>query len=232
MKFGTFHGVEDSGLLGCDAVLKVVPSISTDCGTVILTLEDGGTMIRNSLPNGILCYPRRLQSVATTQISLSLDCCPRNVCWFYHFSLWCAIFEGGTGQDRKRRVAVACVDPLCWWSVYMTVIYLLSLLECSSCDLLWQLSFCQCFIPSCCQAHLKDCALIQCIVCYRQLITLVWTAMWCSVSSICLTMLSLGMIRWGMHSVRVVNTCYTCSFIVLQHSILGDMVSIMTVCWN
>ena len=66
MKFGTFHGVEDSGLLGCDPVLKVVPSISKDCGTVILTLEVGGTMIRNSLPNDILCcHPRRLQSVAT-----------------------------------------------------------------------------------------------------------------------------------------------------------------------
>jgi len=34
MKFGTFHGVEDSGLLGCDIVLKVVPSISK---TVVLS---------------------------------------------------------------------------------------------------------------------------------------------------------------------------------------------------
>jgi len=65
MKFGTFHGVEDSGLLGCDTVLKVVPCISKDCGTVILTVEDGGAMIRNRLPNNILCHPRRLQSVAT-----------------------------------------------------------------------------------------------------------------------------------------------------------------------
>jgi len=65
MTSGTFHGVEDSGLLGCDTVLKVVPRISKDCGTVILTLEDGGTVIRNSLLNDILCHPRRLQSVAT-----------------------------------------------------------------------------------------------------------------------------------------------------------------------
>lgn len=65
MKFGAFHGVEDSGLLGCATVLKVVHSISKDCGTVILTLEDGDTMIRNSLPNDILCHPRTLQSVAT-----------------------------------------------------------------------------------------------------------------------------------------------------------------------
>lgn len=41
--------------------------------------------------------------------------------------------------------------------------------------------------------------------------------MWCSVSSICLMMLSLGTIRWGMHSVCTVNTCYACSFIVVIH---------------
>jgi hypothetical protein len=45
MKFGIFHGFEGSGLLGCDTVLKVVCSKSKDCGTVILTLEDGGTII-------------------------------------------------------------------------------------------------------------------------------------------------------------------------------------------
>ena len=137
-----------------------------------------------------------------------------NVYCFYYFSLWCATLEGGTGQDRKR-CGCACTCLLWQWSVYMTVIYLLSLLECSSFVLLWQLSFCQCFMPSCCQAHLKDFAFIHCFVCYRQLITLVWTAMWCSVSSICLMMLSLGTIRWGMHSVCTVNTCYACSFIVV-----------------
>jgi hypothetical protein len=70
MKIGSFHGDEDSGLLGCDTVMKVVPSISKHCDTLILNLEDGGVVIpqvRNSLPNDILFHPRRLQSVATPQ---------------------------------------------------------------------------------------------------------------------------------------------------------------------
>ena len=151
----------------------------------------------------------------STQISLTLDCCPRNVFGFTIFL--CDVPFWREGRDRtEREVAVVWVGPLCWWSVYVSVIYLLYLLQCSSCALPWQLSLCQCFfMPSCCQVYLKDCALIQCIVCYRQLITLVWTAMWCSVSSICLTMLLLGTIRWGMHSVCTVNTCYASSFIVV-----------------
>ena len=218
MKFCAFHGVEDSGLLRCDTVESGSQHFK-DCGTVIITFENVGTMIRISLPNDILCHPRKLQSVATLLRSHFL--------WIVVQGMFigCTIFLRDVpfwreGQDRTGQ------KETCGCSMCRSFMLVICVHECNlftvfigmfSCVLLWQLSFFQCFIPSCCQAHLKDCALIHCIVCYRQLITSVWTAMWCSVSSICLMMLSLGMIRWGMHSVCTFNTCHTCSFIVIQH---------------